>query len=182
MTAGLPTAAMRRFVDYFGELGPRWGLPAEACRVHAYLYLIARPSPEGDIADALALEHASVAEALAFLVDYQLVDRVAPASWQTSGDPWDMLLRGLEQRRRRELPPALATMRACQDEAMADGTTEPAVARQIGRMMTLMEQLAALESRAQHLSPRLFRGVLGASGRAARFVDRAFGSRRVERP
>jgi hypothetical protein len=37
-------SATHRFVDYFGELGPLWGLPSDACRVHAYLYLVARPA------------------------------------------------------------------------------------------------------------------------------------------
>ena len=46
------TPAMRRFIDYFGELGPRWGIRAETTRAHALLYLANRPLDR----DALAAE------------------------------------------------------------------------------------------------------------------------------
>ncbi len=79
----LPTA-MQRFVDYFGDLGPRWGLPAAACRVHAYLYLVARPVAEGDIAAALELDGAELEEALGFLADYRMAEGSSGAAWHSS--------------------------------------------------------------------------------------------------
>jgi DNA-binding transcriptional regulator GbsR (MarR family) len=168
------SAAMQRFVDYFAELGPRWGLPAEACRVHAYLYLVAMPVAEDEMASVLALDAAAVAEALRFLVAYRMVDGAEDARWRSSGDPWDMLLSGLEQRRQRELPLALATLRDCHREALAERTPGRAVAVQMGKMLALAEDLAAIDAQAQRLSPRLLRGLVGISGRAARFADRAF--------
>lgn len=174
MTGEATSPAVARFVDYFGALGQRWGLPAEACRVHAYLYLVARPVPESDLAAALRLDAAAFRDALAFLIEYRMVDRQAPASWRTDGDPWDMLLRGLEQRRQRELPAALSTLRDCHREALAEKAAGRSVAGQIGKVLELVEDLAALDAQAQRLSPRLLRGLVGISGRAARLADRAF--------
>ena len=175
MSANNLSPAFRRFVDYFGELGARWGLPAEACRVHAFLYLVPGPSSETDLTSALDLDDAALAEATAFLVDYQLVRRVGASGWQTSGDPWDMLARGLEQRRRRELPPALSTLRDCHSDAVSDDQIDPRSVRQIAKMLELFEDLAAIDSRTRNLSPHLLRGLVGLSGRASRFLDRALG-------
>lgn len=177
MAATEVTPAMRQFIDYFGKLGPRWGLPAEACRVHAYLYLVATPAKEEDIADALSLEAEPLRDALAFLIEYRMLDRLGSASWRTSGDPWDMLLRGLEERRLRELPAAITTLRNCHRDAVTDSTKGQDIAEQIGKMLELVEDIAAIDAQAQRLSPRLLRGLVGISGRAARLVDRAFGEK-----
>jgi DNA-binding transcriptional regulator GbsR (MarR family) len=173
----LPTAT-QRFVDYFGELGPRWGLPAAACRVHAYLYLVARPVPEGDIAAALELASAELEEALGFLADYQMAEGSRGGDWHSSGDPWDMLMSGLEQRRQRELPEALSTLRDCHRDALAERNGGYAVAGQMAKMLALAEDLAAIDAGARHLSPRVLRGLVGIGGRAARTVDRVFGAKR----
>ena len=173
----LPTA-MQRFVDYFGDLGPRWGLPAAACRVHAYLYLVARPVPAGDIAAALELDGAELEEALSFLADYHMAAGTKGTAWHSSGDPWDMLLSGLEQRRRRELPEALRTLRDCHRDALAERNGGRAVAGQMAKMLALAEDLAAIDAGARHLSPRALRGLVGFGGRAARSIDRVLGTRR----
>jgi hypothetical protein len=48
----------------------------------------------------------------------------------------------------------------------------------MAKMRDLAEDLAAIEAQARHLSPRVLRGLVGVTGRAARAVDRAFGTRR----
>lgn len=178
MTAGSATPAIRRFVDYFGELGPRWGLPADACRVHAYLYLLASPTSETEIARALSMHAKSTAAALGFLQEYEMAARAGVSSWQTNGDPWGMLIRGLEQRRRHELPAALALLRDCHREASASKATRRTIAGQIGKMLALVEDLAALDAQVQRLPPRFVRGLVSVSGQAARFLERALGSKR----
>lgn len=178
MTGASLSPAMQRFVDYFAELGPRWGLPAGACRVHAYLYLVAAPVPQPAMAEALAMNEDEIAEALTFLSGYRMAAAGAADCWHTSGDPWDMLLRGLEERRQRELPVALDTLRTCHREALGDKAPGRGVAVQMGKMLELAEDLAAIDAQARHLSPRLLRGLVGVTGRAARVVDRAFGTRR----
>jgi DNA-binding transcriptional regulator GbsR (MarR family) len=167
--------AIARFVDYLGELGPRWGLPAAACRVHALLYVTAKPVPGESIAGLLALDDEAVEEALRFLTEYRLVTQAADGAWSTSSDPWDLMLTALNERRRRELPMALATLQECQQALRADGTVGAVPARQIAKIRELVESLAAIDAQAQRLSPRTLRGFVEFSGRAAQFMDRAFG-------
>jgi DNA-binding transcriptional regulator GbsR (MarR family) len=177
---GLSPAA-RRFVDYFGELGPRWGLPAQACRVHAFFFIAAKPVSERDVALALSLHTDTLNDALAFLADYQMAERVGDSCWRTSTDPWEMMVSGLEQRGRRELPLALETMRTCGEDARQDSNVSRTATLQIGKMLALVEDLAAIDAQAGRLPSRTMRGLIGASGRAARFMDRTFSKRRRRR-
>jgi DNA-binding transcriptional regulator GbsR (MarR family) len=176
------TPAIRNFIEFFGALGPRWGLDANGCRVHAYLYLMSRGIAEAEMAEALGLAKTDVANALAYLHGYRMVERAGPSLWQTGSDPWNMLLSGLEERRRREIGPALAVLRDCQARALADGDTDRAVGMRIGKLLALVEDLAAIDAQARRLSPQLLRGIVGVSGRAARFIDRAFGTKKGEKP
>ena len=162
---------LQRFVDYFGDLGPRWGLDRHACRVHALLYVWGRPAGEAELAEALSLRPEAAAEALAYLAGFAMAAQT-PDGWRSGADPWEMLLAGLQERRRRELAPALETLRACQAEALRGPGDERHAGERIGRVVTLVEDLAALELQASRLSPRMLRSLVGMGGRAARFLER----------
>lgn len=162
---------MQKFVDYFGELGGRWGLDSDACRIHAWLHLLGCPAAEGDIATALALDTTAVGRAIAYLAEWQMAARSVDALWSVGSDPWQMLFAGLEARRQRELEPALATLRECRALAARDGTTT-SVRHRIGQVLDLVEDLAAIDLQARRLSPNVVRRMIGLSGSAARFVDR----------
>lgn len=169
----LNNSSEQNFVNYFGELGPRWGLPKIVCRIHAYLYLQPSPCNEATIAQELKLDAAQLTEALNFLVDFRMIQATPSNGWRTSADPWDMLGAGLEERRRRELPLALATLRDCYNGAKKSEGINPMVSVQIGKMLALVEDLATLEKPLQGLSPQLLRGFFNVSAKATKFFDRA---------
>ncbi len=177
MSSGRLSQAVHSFVEYFAALGPRWGLDADACRVHAYLYLLGRAAADQEIASALGFDGIRVNAALAYLAEFRMIDQTG-SLWLTGGDPWDMLVRGLEERRRREIGPALSTLRTSYRTAADDASGDPGIQLRIGKLLTLVEDLAALDGQARRLPPALLRGIVGMSGRAARLVDRAFGSRK----
>jgi len=177
VTATAMPRAMRRLIDFFGELGPRWGLPAAACRVHGYLYLVARPVTATELGSSLELDDSALGDALAWLADYRLVERDHAAAWRTDSDPWELMMRALEQRRQREIAPALDLLRDCQRAALGESGRDRAVGSQIGKLLALAEDLAAIDTQARRLSPRALRQMIGIGGRAARFMDRTFGRR-----
>jgi DNA-binding transcriptional regulator GbsR (MarR family) len=169
-------SSVRRVLDFLAELGPRWGLPAEPCRIHGYLYLMGRPVPETELRASLGLEAKALATALAWLSDYRLVESDGEV-WRTESDPWELMLRALEERRRREIDPALAILQdGLQSVSTADRDGRK-VALQIGKLLQLGEDLAAIDLQARRLSPQALRRVVGLGGRAARFMDRALGRR-----
>jgi DNA-binding transcriptional regulator GbsR (MarR family) len=176
MTEDVPRSA-RRLIDFLGELGPRWGLPAEPCRVHGYLYLRARPVTEDELRTVLGLDGAALESAVIWLQDYHLVERSSGAAWRTESDPWELMLRALDERRRREAGPALDILRECRRAAATERGADPLMHLQIDKLLALAEDLVAIDTQARRLSPRALRQMVGIGGRAARFLDRTFGRR-----
>jgi len=164
--------AMQRFLDYFAALGPRWGLAADTCRAHAALYLCGRPATADEVADLLALERAQAKAALEDLASWGMARQTADGRWTAGGEPWDLLFAGLEERRRREIGPALEAMRACSSEAAGDRGTDAGVRLRIDRMLRLVEDLAALDAQAGRLGPAGMARMVSLGGSAARLLDR----------
>lgn len=174
MTKAVMSPATRRLLDFLGEVGQRWGLPAIACRVHGYLYLAARPVPEAEFEKALGLGGESLADALAWLTDYRLATH-ADRSWQTHTDPWELMLRALQERRQREVEPALELLRDCHRDITSDSNQDRVLRLQVGKLLALVEDLAAIDMQTRRLPPRALRQLVGVGGRAARLFDRTFG-------
>ncbi len=176
-----PSRALMQVVDFLGELGPRWGLPADACRVHGYLFVLAKPVSEAALRDALGLNAKATGEALAWLTDYgiaeQTRDGAGDDSWRTDSDPWELMVRALKERQRREVGPALELLRESKRTALAEGSQQRVIAAQIEKLLRLAEDLAAINTQAQRLSPNTLRRMIGLGGMAARVIDRTFGGR-----
>jgi DNA-binding transcriptional regulator GbsR (MarR family) len=173
--ASLPQA-MQRLVDFLGELGPRWGLPRDPCRVHGYLYLRARPASEDEIRAALGLGDADWADALTWLKDYRLVEPAPDGMWRTGSDPWELMMRALDERRRREAGPALETLRECRRLALSERPSDPLLRGQIDKLLSLAEDLEAIDAQTRRLSPTALRRLVGVGAGAARLL-RVFDSR-----
>lgn len=166
------TPAMRRFTDYFGELGPRWGIRAETTRAHALLYLAGRPLSRDELAVGLDISKPRAAAALRDLQDWGMAAENSEGGWRAGGEPWDLLFRALEARRRREIAPALEAMRACREEATADPETPRAVRRRIEGVLTLVENIAAIDGQARRLPRSLMPRLVRITGTASRMLGR----------
>ncbi len=167
--------ATRRLLDYLAELGPRWGLPAIPCRVHGYMYLEARAVSEAELCRAAGIDVPELQDAIRWLIDFRLAEQTAPGVWRTNSDPWTLMLHALEERRKREFGPALDLLRECRRESLHEGRNGGNVSLQIGKLLALVEDLAAIDMQASRLSPESLRQFIRIGGRAARFLDRRFG-------
>lgn len=174
MTKATMPRSTDRLIDFLGDVGQRWGLPAVACRVHGYLYLIARPVPEAELEKGLGLSGKPLAEALAWLADYQLAT-CADRSWRTDTDPWVLMLRALQERRQREVEPALELLRDCHRDIASDSGQDRVLRLQVGKLLALVEDLAAIDMQTRRLPPRALRQLVGIGGRAARLFGRTRG-------
>lgn len=170
-------SAVDQVVALLGDVGARWGLPAEACRVHGYFYLIARAATATEVRDALTLSDTALDDALTWLADYRLIERSEPDAWRTDSDPWELMTRALEERQRREVGPALDVLRAAKRAAPMDDARQRTIAAQIGKLLRLVEDLSAIGRQTRRLSPATVRHMVGLGGRAARFLDRTLGRR-----
>lgn len=177
MTAEKLPASVATLVAFLGELGPRWGLPEVACRLHGYLYLQDRPVSEQELDEKLGLAPPQREEALAWLSDYGLLRAFPPDAWGTDSDPWNLVLKALEERRRREIGPAIELLRDCQQTADSEGPDGRRTSRQIAKLLSLAEDIEAIEMQARRLSPGSLRRFLRVGGQAARLLDRGLGRR-----
>ena len=113
--------------------------------------------------------------ALTWLTEYRLIEGEQSGRWQTQSDPWDLMMRALDERRRRELTPALDLLRECQGAAAVENRQDRVVSLQIGKLVALAEDLAAIDMQARRLSSQTLRQMIGVGGLAARFIERTFG-------
>ncbi|MCE9634478.1 MAG: hypothetical protein K8T90_02130 [Planctomycetes bacterium] len=113
MTKLSPTS--RKFIRDWGELADRWGVDRTTAEVHALLYVSKVPMDIGAIADALAkgADDTQVGlDALRAMGVVQLAARNAGSlRYECLPDVWEMFRAILEERRRREVEPAVATLR-----------------------------------------------------------------------
>jgi DNA-binding transcriptional regulator GbsR (MarR family) len=166
--------AMEHFVAYFGELGPRWGLQPDTCRIHALLYLTARPMSLDEICIVLSLQTDAGREALDDLLGWRMAHEAEQEKWYGSGEPWDLLFSAIEERRKREIPEAVAMLEKCEKEARADDITPAPVTQRISRLRELVDDIAAIDLQASRFSPRSLARLIGVGGKAARIMNRAF--------
>jgi DNA-binding transcriptional regulator GbsR (MarR family) len=159
-------------IAWLADLGPRWGLPEDSCRVHGHLYLSDRAATATELSDALGLESERIDAALRWLVEAGLAQTTPGGAWRTDPDPWQLLTTALAYRRTQELEPARRLLAAATREVSGDVV----LSRQVGRLRDLVEDLAAIDAGAQHLSPATLRRLTGIGARFGRLL----GSKRRE--
>ncbi len=120
------------------------------------------------MASALNLSEEEVAVALSFLEEYKLAWTVADDLYKAHDDPWEALSVGLGERRARDLPAMRAMLLSCREDMSAARDSAVASAAQIDKMINLVGDLSAIQAQASSLPPRLLRGMINISGRAAR--------------
>ena len=168
-SAALLTPAAASIVEWLAEVGARWGLPAEACRVHGLLFLLARPLPTSAISEELAVPVAVAEDALKWLRGEGLVDGGANG-WTTASDPWALVMHSLQRRQRQELAAAQTVLEPWR---RPESTENPAIARQARALLGLVDDIAAIDAGTRGMSPHLMRGLIGLGGRAARLVGKS---------
>jgi len=151
-------------------MGSAWGLPQDACRLHALIYVNSAALSLQTICEVLDISETAAMEAIQFLTDYDLLWATNEDTYAVHGDPWEALLTGLDNRRARDLP----AMRTSLDDCREKLTEDRAAAGQISKMLDLVDDMAAIHAQTFRLSPRLLRSMVGFSGRAARM----FGGKR----
>jgi DNA-binding transcriptional regulator GbsR (MarR family) len=166
--------AMRTVIEHFQELGPRWGLKRETCAAHALLYLAGRPMRDVDLAQCLGLDEAATAAAIDDLVSWRMARRTGAGLVGASGEPWDLLFSALEERRRREIAPALNALTKAARAAERDGTP-PATLRRIRDLLDLVRDLSAISGQIDVFSSKTLTRLVSLGGR----VSRIFGPTRT---
>jgi DNA-binding transcriptional regulator GbsR (MarR family) len=104
-----PTA--RRFICDWSDLAERWGTTRATAEVLAYLCVSVDPSDAASIAGVLELPQEEVERALAELTQMGAVRRAAPGGHECVGDMAQLFRALVDARLRREVEPAIASVR-----------------------------------------------------------------------
>jgi DNA-binding transcriptional regulator GbsR (MarR family) len=144
-TAELP-AAVRQFVLAWGDMGGQWGVNRSVSQIHALLYLSEKPLTADDIAEKLGMARSNVSNSMKELQSWNLIRRVPVLGdrrdhFEAETDVWTIAANIVTGRKRRELDPALASLRACVDSANADPAVNPIAARRLKEMQAFTQSV-----------------------------------------
>lgn len=122
------TPTQQRFILHWGEMGTRWGINRSMAQIHALLYLAPEPLNAETLAETLEVARSNVSNSLRELQGWGIVRMVHVFGdrrdhFETVKDPWALFRAILEERKRREIDPTIATLRACLEER-DDGDTQ----------------------------------------------------------
>ena len=87
----------------------------------------------------------------------------------TGGKPWDLLFAAFEERRRREIEPAIAVLAQAARAAERDGTSRGA-AQRIRDLHDLARDLSHIAARVGQFSSTTLTRLVGLGGRFARII------------
>ncbi len=165
----------KAFILHWGEMGTQWGVNRSVSQVHALLYLSDVPLTADAIVDALSLARSNVSTALKELQGYRIVRRVHVEGdrrdhFVAEADLWDMLLRIVEERKRREIDPTIALLGELAERLKTDTTAPPHVRERIARMHEFLGTLGNWYEQVRGLPKPTLVTLMKLGGRIAKFI------------
>jgi len=149
------TPLAERFILHWGEMGTRWGVNRTVAQIHAVLYLAQKPLSAEEIADTLVVARSNVSVSLRELASWGLVRMVHVLGdrrdhFETLKDVWQIFLRVMEERRRRELEPTLTMLRDAELDARS--AQDPALPAMV-QMLEFLELLTGWHDQMRDIPP-----------------------------
>jgi DNA-binding transcriptional regulator GbsR (MarR family) len=119
----------QKFILHWGEMGTRWGINRTVAQIHALLFISPKPLHADQIVEALAVARSNVSTSLKELQGWGIVRLVHVLGdkrdhFESMKDVWEMFRVVLDERKKREIDPTLALLRACVAEAKEDRGTD----------------------------------------------------------
>lgn len=142
------TPVMRKFILFWGEMGSTWGLNRTVAQIYAMLYLAPEPMTAEEISEVLAIARSTVSTGLRELQVWGVVKTISQLGdrrdhFTTMNDLWEIFRAILNERKRREIDPALEILR----ESVADlENSEPHHPHVEERLMDMLEFLESVNT------------------------------------
>src|SRR5262245_44710 len=119
----------QKFILHWGEMGTRWGINRTVAQIHALLFISQSPLNADDLVQALGVARSNVSNSLKELQGWGIVKRVHVLGdkrdhFESMKDVFEMFRVVLDERKKREIDPTSALLRACVAEAAKDKETD----------------------------------------------------------
>jgi DNA-binding transcriptional regulator GbsR (MarR family) len=142
------TATQKKFISHWSEIGTRWGINRTVAQVHALLYIVGRALNADDVTEILSVSRSNVSTSLRELQNWGLIKVVHILGdrrdhFESVRSVWDMCLVILDERKRREIDPAVDILRICMAEADRGGTADAATRRRLQEMLQFFEMMTS---------------------------------------
>ena len=151
------TPAQEKFIIQWSEVGIRWGINRTVARVHALLLISSKMLSAEEISEALGVSRSGLSVALRELESWKLVRGVhVPKDrreyYEAVQDVWDLFMRILDERKRREVDPVLDLLRNCLADAECGGRPDAQTRHRLQDMLQFCEMLEAFYGRLRRMS------------------------------
>lgn len=165
----------KAFILHWGEMGTQWGVNRSVSQIHALLYLSIAPLPADDIVDQLKLARSNVSTGLKELQGYGIVRRVHVDGdrrdhFVAETDLWEMLMRIVAERKRREVDPTIALLAELAERLRADNTAPAQLRERVVRMHEFISTLGTWYEQVHGLPKPTLVTLMKLGGKVARFV------------
>ena len=169
------TPTVEKYILHWGEMGTRWGVNRTVAQIHALLYLSPEPLRADEITELLGVARSNVSTSLKELQAWNLVRVVHRLGdrrdhFEAEQDTWVLLMRIVDERKRREIDPTLTLLRQCVLELEEDEATAPAVARRIEAMLSFVSTLNDWYEQVRSLPATTLVRLMKLGARVARYV------------
>jgi DNA-binding transcriptional regulator GbsR (MarR family) len=170
------TPAQEQFVLQWSEVGVRWGINRTVARVHALLYVTAARLSAEEIAGALGVSRSGLSTALRELQDWGLVKVIhlpkdRREHFEAVQDVWELFLRVMDERKRREVDPALEVLRNGLREAERGGRPDGPTRERLRGMLEFCEILDGCYGRFRRMSRQAALRWIRMGDRVQRFLE-----------
>src|SRR5205814_2161174 len=138
----------QKFVLHWGEMGRRWGINRTVAQIHALLFISSSPLNEEQIAETLGVARSNVSTSLKELQGWGIVKLVHVLGdkrdhFESIKDVWEMFRIVLDERKKREIDPTLAVLRASVAEAEKERTKDEHTTQRLRDLVEFFETTIA---------------------------------------
>ena len=167
----------KAFILHWGEMGTHWGVNRSVAQVHALLYLSDAPLTADEIVDTLVLARSNVSTALKELQGYGIVRRVHVEGdrrdhFTAEADLWEMLMRIVAERKRREIDPTIALLGELAARLAADASAPKVLRERVTRMHEFLSTLGGWYEQVKVLPKPTLVTLMKLGGKVARFIPK----------
>ena len=141
--------ARDEFVTQWGIMGAQWGINRTMAQIHALLMTAPDVMSTDEVMETLEISRGNAHTNLKDLVSWGLIRIVTKKGerkefFEAEKDVWEIFRRVARERKRREIEPALATLRNC--KAASEGMKSPE-GRAFHKQMDQLEDFVSFASR-----------------------------------
>ena len=172
------TPIAQQFIIHWGEMGERWGINRAVAQIHALLYVSKEALTAEEIAEALSVARSNVSTSLRELqgwgvvtVAHVLGDR--RDRFQTYSDVWEMFRAILDERKRREVDPAVERLRECVVESTQSKEADAHVTQRLRELLDFFETMTAWYEQVHRLPRATVLKVIKLGQRVSALLEKA---------